>query len=105
MDPKVLGARLKELREGVGLTQKELAAKAALSQRAISHWEQGLREPGWSNVLALAEALGVDCLAFQQLPADVSERPRGRPRKDESPSGEQPSTPTAAKRFRKRKEK
>ena len=30
----------------------------------IIHWEQGLREPGWSKVLALATALEVDCREF-----------------------------------------
>ena len=80
MNGKWFGARLKELREKSGLSQKELADKAALSLRAISHWEQGLREPGWSNVVALAEALAVDCRAFLQEPAERSEPRRGRPR-------------------------
>lgn len=103
MDPKVFGARLRELREAAGLTQKELAAKAALSQRAISHWEQGLREPVWSSVLALAEALDVDCRSFQQLPTEIAERPRGRPRKDEAQPVEQLAA--GPKRTRKPNEK
>jgi transcriptional regulator with XRE-family HTH domain len=86
MDPEQFAPRLKELREQAGLTQKALAEKAGLSQRAVSHWEQGLREPSWSNVLALATALGVDCLAFQQAPAAVSEPRRGRPAKVEAPA-------------------
>jgi transcriptional regulator with XRE-family HTH domain len=81
MDPKVFGARLKELRERTGQTQKALADRAGISQRAVSHWEQGLREPSWSNVLALAEALGVDCQAFQEPPAGQPEPRRGRPPK------------------------
>jgi transcriptional regulator with XRE-family HTH domain len=86
MDPKLFGARLKELRERAGLTQKELADRAGVSQRAVSHWEQGLREPSWSNVLALAGALGVDCRAFQEAPAAVPEPRRGRPPKAETAS-------------------
>ncbi len=85
MDPKVFGARLKELRERAGLTQKGLADQAGISQRAVSHWEQGLREPSWSNVLALAEALGVDCKVFQETPADRPEPRRGRPAKIDDP--------------------
>jgi transcriptional regulator with XRE-family HTH domain len=82
------GVALKRLREAAGLTQKELADKASLSQRAISHWEQALREPSWSNVLALAEALGVDCRAFQGDPAEpVRPAPRGRPRKKDDQAG------------------
>lgn len=63
------GKRLKELREATGLTQKELADRAGLSLRAVSHWEQGLREPGYSNLRALAKALGTDLNAFAEPPA------------------------------------
>jgi transcriptional regulator with XRE-family HTH domain len=89
MDPKLFGARLKELREQAGLTQKALADKAGISQRAVSHYEQGLHDPTWTSVLALATALGVDCLAFQQAPAEVPEPRRGRPRK----AGGEPELP------------
>lgn len=57
--------RLKALREKKGLTQKALADIAGLSLKAVAHWEQGLREPSWGHVQALAAALGVDCRAFQ----------------------------------------
>ncbi|HEY8506369.1 MAG TPA: helix-turn-helix transcriptional regulator [Gemmataceae bacterium] len=76
-------ARLRELRELAGLSQKELAERSGLSQRAVSHWEQGLREPMWSNVLALAAALGVPITAFLEPPAAPRLTPRrGRPRRD-----------------------
>jgi transcriptional regulator with XRE-family HTH domain len=78
---KWFGARLQELRQKTGLSQKELADKAGVSQRAISHWEQGIREPKWSNVLVLAEALGVDCQAFLEEPCERRQPSRGRPRK------------------------
>jgi transcriptional regulator with XRE-family HTH domain len=83
MDSSRFGARLRELREAAGLSQKALAERAGLSQGAIAHWEQGLREPSWSNVVALAEALGVDCRSFLEPPgkAAKAKRPRGRPRK------------------------
>jgi transcriptional regulator with XRE-family HTH domain len=83
------GARLKELRERAGLTQSSLAEKAGLSQRAVSHWEQGLREPGWSAVLALSDALGVPLEEFRKQPADTEPVGRGRPAKT---SGEKPET-------------
>jgi transcriptional regulator with XRE-family HTH domain len=79
MDPKRFGRRLRELREQAGLSQTALAEAAGISQSAIAHWEQGLREPIWSNVLALAAALGVDCLAFQEPPA--TKKTAARPKK------------------------
>ena len=72
------GAKLKELRESAGLTQGELAKKAGLSLKAVAHWEQGLREPAWSNVQTLAAALGVKCAAFEQ--AAQTRKPTGRAR-------------------------
>lgn len=60
------GKRLQELRKAAGLTQKELAEKAGLSQNGISNWETGDRDPVWSIVQALAAALGVDCSEFQE---------------------------------------
>jgi transcriptional regulator with XRE-family HTH domain len=53
-----LGARLRELREAAGLTQRQLAKKAGLYLSAVSKFETGVREPVWSNVVALAGALG-----------------------------------------------
>jgi transcriptional regulator with XRE-family HTH domain len=78
MDPKLFGRRLKELREKAGLSQTALAEAAGLSQSAIAHWESGRSEPIWSNVLALAAALGVDCLAFQQPAA--GKKPARKPK-------------------------
>jgi len=75
------GIRLKELREAAKLTQQQLADKAGVSQRAVSHWEQGLREPSWSNAKSLADALGVDCTAFEKRATRTSRTKRGRPAK------------------------
>src|SRR5262245_8066292 len=79
MDASRFGLRLKELREAAGLSQKELAEKAGLTQRAVSHWEQGLRDPAWSSVVALAEARRPDCRAVLQAPADREPAGPGRP--------------------------
>src|SRR5262245_27425572 len=98
MDAKQFGARLKELREGAGLTQTELADKAGLSQRAVSHWEQGLREPVLSNLVALSEALGVDCTAFLEAPAGRPPAGPGRPRKERA---EEPAPKRGKERPRK----
>jgi transcriptional regulator with XRE-family HTH domain len=74
--------RLRELREAAGWTQEQLAERAGVKREAVARWEAGKREPGWSNVLALAAALGVDCTAFTQAPADRPSARPGRPRKE-----------------------
>jgi transcriptional regulator with XRE-family HTH domain len=81
MDAGRFSARLKELREQAGLSQKELADRAGLSQKAISHWEQALRDPSWPNVVALATALGVSTEAFLEEPRGRPPQGRGRPPK------------------------
>jgi DNA-binding XRE family transcriptional regulator len=65
-DPKLveLGNRIRELREAAGMTRVQLAEAAGVSWRAVTQWELAEREPGWFNVLALAEALAVDVGAF-----------------------------------------
>jgi transcriptional regulator with XRE-family HTH domain len=98
--------RLKELRIAAGLTQKQLADKAAMSQAGIADLEQGRNKPSWASVLALAAALGVDCRAFQQEPASDVQQGRGRPAKataDESPAEPEPAPETKPKRPKRKK--
>jgi DNA-binding XRE family transcriptional regulator len=86
-------ARLRELRETAGLTQGQLAERAGVQRGAVARWELGTREPSWSNVVALAGALGVDCNAFLEAPAAWSvhyKAARGRPRKA-SPARQTPA--------------
>ncbi len=73
--------RLRELREAKGITQKQLAELAGVSLRGVAQWEQGVREPAWSSVVALCGALGVSCEAFLQEPTRKGEKKPGRPRK------------------------
>jgi transcriptional regulator with XRE-family HTH domain len=82
--------RLRELREGAGLTQAQLAEKVGVGRDAVARWEAGVREPGWSSILALAEALGVDCTAFTVKPEDTPPHGPGRPRK----TADTPGTPS-----------
>jgi len=54
------GERLRQLREGAGLTQEELAAKAGLTAKAVSALERGERKrPYPHTVRSLADALGL----------------------------------------------
>jgi transcriptional regulator with XRE-family HTH domain len=56
--------RLRELREGAGLTQAGLAAASGLPLGSIRNYEQGQREPYWQVVFRLAAALKVGPEAF-----------------------------------------
>jgi transcriptional regulator with XRE-family HTH domain len=86
--------RLKELREARGWTQQVLAEKSGVSQRAISHIEQGRNEPGWSTIIALGKALGVSCDEFLKEPQPRDAAGPGRPKKaDDEPEPEQPKRP------------
>ncbi|HEV2461088.1 MAG TPA: helix-turn-helix transcriptional regulator, partial [Ktedonobacterales bacterium] len=59
-EPTTLGAVLKRYRLAAGLSQEALAARAALSARAISDVERGLhRAPHPDTLERLAAALGL----------------------------------------------
>jgi HEAT repeat protein/transcriptional regulator with XRE-family HTH domain len=81
MNARNFSARMKELRESAGLTQRELADKINTTVRNISRLETGVQEPTWPTVVAIALALGVSCEAFLQAPAKRAVTGRGRPRK------------------------
>lgn len=51
--------QLKELREEYGVTQTALAQGIGVSKGLISLWENGLREPTLSNLVALADYFDV----------------------------------------------
>lgn len=55
----VFGARLREARERQGLSQAQLADRAAMQPSAIAHFEADRRKPSFENVRRLATALGV----------------------------------------------
>lgn len=81
------GDQLKTLRVAKGMSQKQLADAAGLSQQAVATYELNTREPGWSAVQRLASVLGVDCRAFQaegDAPPPPPAKP-GRPKKAAEP--------------------
>ena len=80
------GTILKELRQAANLTQKELAEKANTTQAAIGRYETNEREPTWEAVQKIAQALGVSCEVFADLPPKEpqekeEEKPKKKPRK------------------------
>ncbi len=59
IDRAKFGAFVAELRKEKGITQKELAEKLCISDKAISKWETGNSIPDVSLLVPLAEILGV----------------------------------------------
>jgi transcriptional regulator with XRE-family HTH domain len=53
-----VGARIKKLREGMGLSQRALAARLALSNAALAQYEIGARSPSNEVLLQIARGLG-----------------------------------------------
>ena len=59
LNKQAFGVFLAQLRREKGWTQKDLAEKLYVSDKAVSKWERGLSVPDVSLLLPLAELLGV----------------------------------------------
>lgn len=59
MDLNKTGLFISALRKQNGLTQKELAEKICVTDKAVSRWETGKGFPDVSNIKSLAEVLNV----------------------------------------------
>ena len=55
----MLGARIASLRQGVGLSQADLAKRLHISPSAVGMYEQGRREPSVDTLIALSKEFGV----------------------------------------------
>jgi transcriptional regulator with XRE-family HTH domain len=66
-DQPALGRAVRAIREERGIKQVQLAGVTGFMQSWISQVEHGTRNPSWSNVVRLAEGLGVSV-------AEVAER-------------------------------
>ena len=55
-----LGQRIADLRRTAGLSQDDLADRIGMERRSIQRYERGERDPRFSELLLVAEALGVD---------------------------------------------
>jgi DNA-binding XRE family transcriptional regulator len=58
------GNVLRRLRLRAGLSQKNLAAAAGVTQQCVSRLETGCGQPNWNTARRLASALGTDPTAF-----------------------------------------
>ncbi len=59
-----VSTRLRELREGQGISMRTLATKSGLSANALSMIERGKTSPSVSTLYKLADALGISITAF-----------------------------------------
>lgn len=60
MEPKKIGAFLKELRREKGITQEQLGEMLGVSGRTVSRWETGFNMPDLSILIELAEYYEVE---------------------------------------------
>ena len=59
IDNQKFGAFVAELRREKGMTQKELAERLFVSDKAVSKWERGLSLPDISLLQPMADIFGV----------------------------------------------
>lgn len=59
MDAKKTGLFISEKRKEMNLTQKELADRLCITDKAVSKWERGLSFPDISVLIPLSEELKV----------------------------------------------
>jgi len=57
---KLLGGNVRKRRQGLGLSQEDLADRAGLHRTYLGGIERGERNVGLLNLVRLARALGVD---------------------------------------------
>jgi transcriptional regulator with XRE-family HTH domain len=59
LTPESLGARLRELRTGAGVSLRALATRLGISPSAVSQIERGVMRPSVSRLIAYVGAIGV----------------------------------------------
>jgi transcriptional regulator with XRE-family HTH domain len=82
LTPESLGARLRELRTGAGVSVRALAARLGISPSAVSQIERGIMRPSVSRLIAYVGAIGVPLSAVFETglekPPDVAQAPAGQ---------------------------
>ncbi|MDO5042200.1 MAG: helix-turn-helix transcriptional regulator [Slackia sp.] len=58
MQDTTLGAKIAELRKSRGMTQRDLAQKMHVTDKAVSKWERNASRPDIDSITLLAETLG-----------------------------------------------
>lgn len=76
IDKEKFGAFVAQLRKEQGMTQKELAKKVYVSDKAVSKWERGLSMPDITLLIPLSRTLGItvmellECQRIEQTAMD-----------------------------------
>ena len=80
MDGKEMGALLARLRKERNMTQRELAEKLNITDKAVSKWERGLSCPDLTTLPALAEILdlSVEDLVRASAPRPTADTSAGK---------------------------
>lgn len=72
---RAFGERLRKIRERQDMKQSDLARRSGLTPAAISQLESGQREPTFSTIIRLANALGTTPNDLLDIGADVPADP------------------------------
>lgn len=67
-----LGKAIRQLREGRGLSQEQVAHDADLHPTWISHLESGRNNPAWGTVRRVCQALGVSMAELAALADELT---------------------------------
>ena len=86
-----VGLKIQALRISASLTQPELAEKCGIPTGTLRHWEQGVNDPKWDQLLPLVDALA-DALAV--TPATILARLYTGP-EERQPIGALPRGPSS----------
>lgn len=70
IDPLVIGARVRQLREASGVSLSELARRAGIGKATLSGVETGQRNPTLETLWAITAQLGVPIGAILDTPAE-----------------------------------
>ena len=81
MDARRIGELIRALRMEKGMTQRELAARLHVSDKAVSKWERAMGCPDVSLLPALSQVLGVQIDAVLSGSLSPSERDGGNMRR------------------------
>jgi transcriptional regulator with XRE-family HTH domain len=90
-----LGARLRELRTGAGLSLRALAAQLGISPSAVSQIERGVMRPSVSRLIAYVGAIGVPLSVVFET--GIEKAPEGQAGTD--PTGADPTGAATAGQF------
>lgn len=84
---EALGARIRQLRTGQGLSQEKLAEKLDVSRQAVAKWERGTSLPSTANLLALSRIFGCSVSELTGTPQEAESAPAG----PTAPAGQAPT--------------